>query len=238
MIKLAADAVRLLHRIHRQLSDLRERFDRGPKQIKARESNLARLNEELSKLQQEAKAARMRADQKQLQLRSSEDKIEQLKVKLNACTTNREYQALKDQIAADQMACSVLSDEILEALEKIDEFQVVLGEAQQKIVAAKEELTRTQQSVAEQAGLLEGDIQRLEGELRQAEEALPEDFRSDYQRVVKSKGADSMAEVVDNCCGGCHQQLTPNIMAELSMSRSLFCKTCGRLIYLPEGRGR
>ncbi len=64
MIKLAADAVRLLHRIHRQLSDLRERFDRGPKQIKARESNLARLNEELSKLQQEAKAeliAKMKA---------------------------------------------------------------------------------------------------------------------------------------------------------------------------------
>ena len=48
-----------------------------------------------------------------------------LKAKLNAAASNREYQALKDQIAADQMAGSVLADEILEALEKIDELAAV-----------------------------------------------------------------------------------------------------------------
>ena len=44
---VTAAALRELHRIHRQLSDLRERKERGPKQIKAREANLARLADEL-----------------------------------------------------------------------------------------------------------------------------------------------------------------------------------------------
>ena len=119
---VTAAALRELHRIHQQLTDLRERMERGPKQIKAREANLARLAEELTKLQAEHKAARVRSDQKQLLLKSGEEKIESLKVKLNAAASNREYQALKDQIAADQMAGSVLADEILEAMEKIDEL--------------------------------------------------------------------------------------------------------------------
>src|SRR4029079_17286130 len=118
---LTAAALRELHRIHRQLTDLSERKDRGPKQIKAREANLGRLGEELARVQAEHKAARMRSDQKQLLLKSGEEKVEGLKAKLNAASSNREYQALKDQIAADQMAGSVLADEILEATAKIDE---------------------------------------------------------------------------------------------------------------------
>ena len=43
-----------------------------------------------------------------------------------------------------------------------------------------------------------------------------------------------MAEVQNGFCGGCYQQLTPNNMSELGMSRAIFCRNCGRLIYLPE----
>jgi len=233
---VTAAALRELHRIHRQLADLTERKERGPKQIRAREANLTRLGEELTRLQGEHKAARMRSDQKQLLLKSGEDKIEGLKAKLNAAASNREYQALKDQIAADQMAGSVLADEILEAMEKIDELAGVLAEQQQKIAAAKEELGKAEQAVRDQAGILDTDLKRLQAELRQAESALPGDFREQYQRVVNSKQDDAMAEVQGEFCGGCHQQLTPNNMAELSMALAIFCRNCGRLIYLPEDR--
>ncbi len=231
---VTAAALRELHRIHRQLTDLRDRIERGPKQIRAREANLARLVDELTKLQGDHKAARVRSDQKQLLLKSGEDKIENLKVKLNAAASNREYQALKDQIAADQMAGSVLADEILEAMEKIDELAAQLAEQQQKIVVSKAELAKAQQAVREQAGALDVDVKRLETALTEAECALPDDFRQNYQRVVNSKGEDAMAEVQGDFCGGCYQQLTPNNMSELSMSIAIFCRNCGRLIYLPE----
>lgn len=233
---VSAAALRELHRIHKQLSDLRERSERGPKQIRAREANLARLADELTRIQAEVKAAKVRIDQKQLLLKSGEEKIENLKGKLNAAASNREYQALKDQIAADQMAGSVLADEILEGMEKNDELQTQVVEAQAKIAGAKEELSKAQQAVRDQNELLQADIVRLEGELKTAETALPDDFRNDYDRVVKSKHDDAMAEVNGQFCGGCHQQLTPNMMSELSMARGIFCRSCGRLIYLPEDR--
>jgi predicted nucleic acid-binding Zn-ribbon protein len=233
---VSASALRDLHTIHRQLTDLRERKARGPNQIKARQGNLARLADELAKLDADYKAARVRSDQKQLLLKSGEDKVEGLKAKLNAASSNREYQALQEQIAADQMAGSVLADEILESLEKIDELAAHIVEQKKKIDTSKEELAKTEQVVREQSGKLEAEIKRLESELIEAERGLPVDFREIYQRVVKSKGEDAMAEAQGDFCGGCYQQLTPNNMSELHMSLAILCRNCGRLIYRAEDR--
>lgn len=235
-MSVSASALAELHRIHKQLGDLRERKDRGPRQIKAREVNLVKQNEELSKLQAEQKAAKVRSDQKNLLLRSSEQKIEDLKVKLNQASSNREYQALKDQIAADQMAGSVLADEILEAMEKVDELAAHIAEQQKNIEAAKAEVAKATAAVREQAGMLDSEIARLEGELKQAEAKLPGDFLDTYKRLVKGKGEDAMAEAQGDFCGGCYQQLTPNNMAELQMSRAIVCRNCGRLVYKAEDR--
>ncbi len=233
---VTATALRELHRIHTQLADLRERLDRGPKQIKARQINVTQSEERLAKAQADVKTARVHSDQKQLQLKTAESKILDLKAKLNACSTNREYQALRDQIAADEMACSVLSDEILESMEQIDILRAGVPEFEQQVTKAKDELGRASQALKDQEQNLLTDVKRLEADLAEAEKALPNDFRDGYNRIVKAKGQDAMAPVEGDTCGGCFQQLTANIMNELIMARAVFCKNCGRLLYLPEDR--
>jgi uncharacterized protein len=235
-MSVTAGVLRELHRIHRQLGDLRERLDRGPKQIKARQTAVARLEADLVQVKAELKAARVGADQKQLLLKSGEAKVRELKVKLNAANSNREYQALKDQIAADEMAGSVLADEILEALEKIDGFAVTINEAEQNLAKGREELAKVEQHVRGQHDLMVADVQRLESDLKEVEVELPGDFRDAYQRVVKGKGSDAMAQVEGETCGGCYHHLTANIFSSLLMDRVVCCQSCGRMLYLPEDR--
>ncbi len=229
-----AAALRALHRIHRQLSDLRDRLSRGPKQIAARETNLARLEAVSAQTQADAKAARMAVDQKQLQLKTGETKIEDLKRKLNTCESNREFQILKGQIAADQMANSVLEDEILDGLQKVEDFQATLAAAAQNVAKAKDDLTHARQSVQQEEDRLRHEIGRLESELKVAEGALPADVRADYLRIVRSKGAAGMAQVDGGICGGCFHQITTNMTNDLRLGRVVFCNTCGCLLYLPE----
>ena len=231
-----ASVLRELHRIHIQLSDLRERLERGPKQVKAHEANVGRCEAEVTRLKNEQKAARVAADQRQLQLKSSEGKIIDLRVKLNQAKTNREYQALRDQIAADEMAGSVLQDEILEMMEKADEFKKSIAEAEQNLQKAKDEMNRVQQTVRDQHGMLDVDVQRLQGELTEGEKNLPPDLREHYLRMVRGRGADGMAMVEGENCGGCDQLLTPNTRSSLMMEKLVFCQVCGRMLYLPEDR--
>lgn len=231
-----ATALRELHRIHQQLGDLHDRLRRGPKQVEARRGNVARLEQALADAQAELKASRVTVDQKQLLLKSSEAKVAELKVKLNTASSNREYQALKEQIAATEMAASVLADEILEALELVDDFQRKIAEAQENVGKGKEELARTSEAVSAKEGELKSEVARLEAELRETEEVLPVDARDAYQRMVKSRGSDCMARVEGDSCGGCFQQLTPNAQNSLRLGQMVVCGSCGRLLYLPEDR--
>jgi hypothetical protein len=232
-MSVTAAALRELHRIHQQLAELRDRLERGPKQVRTREANVAQLEARLNEARERTKQTQMAADRKQLDLKSGEQKVVDLRVKLNACSSNREYQALLEQIAAAEMAGSVLSDEILEGLEKIDQLAGQAKEAEKNLAAGKQELEKARRSVEESAATIRTDLSRLEAELVQAEKALPADFKADYQRVVRSKGADSLAVADDGVCTGCGQQITLNMQNELKLSKLVFCKACGRLLYLP-----
>ena len=197
----------------------------------------------MTKLQGESKAFRVAADPKQLQFKAREDKIKELQVKLNAATSNREYQALKDQIAADEMANSVLADEILEALEKADSLQTAIAEAAAALAKAKEDTEKVRREVAQREPAIQADVQRLEAELHDCEAFLPEDIREPYQRLVRHRGEEALAPIEEQSfagdkqpfCGGCNQQITINMYNALTLNRPIFCKSCGRMLYLAEG---
>ncbi|KKK65303.1 hypothetical protein LCGC14_2975510 [marine sediment metagenome] len=229
------DLLRTLHRIHRQLTDLRNRLDRGPKVVRASEANVEHCQTKLAEAREEAKRIRMAADAKQLQLKTDESKIEDLGKKLNTASSNREYQALKDQIAALKMTNSVLDDEILEAWEKSEAFQETVVETEKVLKQTKEKAEKVRQEVEQQQPLILGDITRLEAELKECESSLKDDVHELYQRVVRQKGEDALAAVEGQVCSGCHQQVPLNVCSDLMMGRHLFCKSCGRLLYVPEG---
>lgn len=228
-----ANCLRTLHRIHRQLTDLRGRLDRGPRRVRAKEAVAAQATAVLEGAKEQQKAARVRSDQKQLSLKSSEAKIEELKVKLNGCKSNKEYQALREQIAAAEMANSVLADEILEQMERVDELTKAIAEAEtarQTALSAAEEVKR---EVAAEAGSLEGDVARLQAELTAEEAKLPADVMDNYRRVVSVKGEDALAALEEGACTVCFQQITANMTNELTLGRAVICKSCGALLYLP-----
>lgn len=229
-----SEIMRTLHRIHTQLSDLRGRIAAGPRQIAAHTAQMEAAEAARAGVLEDVKKAKMAADQRQLQLKTAEAKIRDLDGKLNACKTNREYQTLTEQIAADTMASKVLEDEILEALDRIDTVKKTLPAAETAVEAARKLLGETKARVAAEATQLDVEVQRLRGELEATERDLPADIRDLYDRAVKQKGAEGMAPLDGESCGGCFRQVTGNMHADLLMGKVIMCRSCGRLLYLPE----
>ena len=89
------------------------RQERGPRQVQAHRNNVTKLDQEAHQAHDAVKQAKMAADEKQLQLKHREAKLSDLQAKLNMAQSNKEYQLLKDQIAADKQANSVLADAIV-----------------------------------------------------------------------------------------------------------------------------
>ncbi|MFM1903311.1 MAG: hypothetical protein RLZZ440_1211 [Planctomycetota bacterium] len=237
-VAIATGTLRTLHRMHRQLEDLSGRLAAGPRRVAVLKTAVVAAEAGLQQAHDALKQARMTADKKQLELKSAETKIRDLEGKLNACKTNREYQTLGDQIAADKMATKVLEDEILDAFEQVDALKPTVPAAEQAIAAARQRLAEEEARVRGEAGELEAEVARIRGELAVLEQELADEFKERYDRVVKQKGADGMAEADGRTCGGCHQQITPNMLSELMTGRVVMCRSCGRLLYTPAGTGQ
>lgn len=231
---VTAVALRKLHRLHRQLSDLKSRYERGPKRIKVSQAAVDSFVQELETVKASLKRNRMTIDEKELQLREREDRIAGLKSKLNSASSNREYQSFVEQVAADEQANSVLSDEILELLDKQAELQEGIKQAEENLEKAKAEYASVEKQVADENASLESEINRVTAELNAEEAQLPAEFKADYDRIVGTRGEEGLAPQDGECCGNCYQTITPQMQSELMMLRPILCRGCGAFIYLPE----
>ena len=87
----------------------------------------------------------------------------------------------------------------------------------------------------------QGRIQTLTEQLNQTlraiqevESALPVDVRPQYDRLVAARGEDAMAPVEHRTCMACYTEITAQSYNDLMLSQFVFCKSCGRVLYLPD----
>ena len=230
-----AATLRTLHRIHRQLTDLRSRLDRGPKQIAFAEANLTTLSGVVDSAKEDVKKAQLTTNQKELQLKEREAGIEATRTKLNTASSNKEYQAFVEKIAADEQANSVLSDEILEMFDKVEDLQKVVKEKEAELNQAKGECDQLRKRVNGEKQSLEEDVARPTGECKELEVTLPADIKSDFDRIVGTRGEDGLAVIEEGFCGHCNQAVNSQMINELMMEeKMILCKSCGAILYLPE----
>lgn len=226
-----------LDRIQRQLGDLNSRLKRGPLILQAQQNQIRNLTKKLEEVKNRHTQLILEAKEKERLNTESENAIARRKTQLSESKNNKEFQALKAQIASDEAANLELTGAVLEAMEKSEAFV-------EQVRAAESELQKTVKLHEHKKGEIEAetpgieeDIRRCTEELRAAESELKQDFREMYDRLVKSHGGDQALAVITNqrFCGGCNQTVPINSIALVIQGKPIPCSSCGRLLYVPEG---
>lgn len=231
---LTAQELQRLHRVHQQITELQEKQDAGPRRLKITQNRLSATDQRQLDLKEKQTRTRMEIDEKNLTVQEHEARIADLQTKLNTCTTNKEYQSLVEDIGKQKQSASDMEDLILLSLEDLSQqdqgLQDLAGELKQLTAEGN---TIRQEVEAETAKLNQRmDVARVE--LADAEKALPVDFLQDYQRMADARGEGALAAVDNDCCGGCYQRITHQMINELHLSKPVCCNSCGCLLYLPE----
>jgi uncharacterized protein len=231
-MKIPSSQLRELHRLLKQRQDLRNQLERGPRQLAAKAALVANAAAALDAAKLRLRELKMACDRMQLQLRDRENKIAVLETKMNQAASNREYQTLKEQIAADKQANNVLSDEILETLEQIDTAVKGVADAETVLKTMQAEETTFKQQMSQRLEVVKSDLQRVSEQYKAAELVLPEEFMPEYSRVVNARNDEALAGIENNTCGGCYHILTPKVVDRLRMDQVVSCPSCGVLLYL------
>lgn len=231
-MKIPSAQLRELHRLLKQRQDFRNQLERGPRQLAAKAALVTNAAAALDAAKLKLRELKMSCDRMQLQLRDRENKIAGLDVKMNQAASNREYQTLKEQIAADKQANNVLSDEILETLEQIDAAVKGVADAEAKLKTMQSEEITFKQQINQKMEVVKSELQRVSEAYKAAELLLPDDFMPEYTRVVNARNDEALAGVENSTCGGCYHVLTPKVADRLRLDQVVFCPSCGALLYI------
>ena len=240
---MPATAVNLrdLHLLHQRAKALRDRLTSGPKALAAREAALATRRAALETAKKALQDARVQLKKKEHTVQSINAKIDDLKGKLNAVKKNEEYKAIQNQIALDNNAIERIEGDMLDEMEKVEDQakQVAAEDSELKAFAA--EVAAVKGQIEAQVGGQRQQLAELETAIVEAEAIIPEDVRERYRRTVKQLGADAMAPAEYDrkaqlaSCSGCFVSVTTQALNELINGHHMsFCKSCGRVLYLPE----
>lgn len=232
-IQVDSQLLRRLHSLHQQAADLRRQIDRGPRQVAAAAAIVAKSKAKLDAINLEVRKATMVADEKQLQMKSREDKVRSLEGQLNAAASNREFNLLKEQIAAEKQANDCLGDEILEVLEQLDVLAQDVAAAEAEVKENEDAKEEREQNVEKRLVIVKDDLGVVLAKLSDEETKLPAASRQLYDRLTKANGEDAMASMDGNSCTNCNQVMRTQLLDELQMGVLMQCPSCHAILYQP-----
>lgn len=231
----AAANLRDLHTLHDQARAIRSQLESFPKTLAARQAVLDNRRANLEKSRKDQKENKAQSKLKETQIASIKVKVDDLRVKLNTTRKQDEYNALVNQIQTDNKNIARLEDEVLQAMEAQEQEARGIAEAEAEVKNLEAEVAALKTDLETRTAAQRAQLDELEAAIGAAEEVIPPDQRDQYRRLLKQRGADAMAPVEDGACHGCFVAVTPQMINELMNAGMLvFCKTCGRILYLAE----
>jgi predicted nucleic acid-binding Zn-ribbon protein len=223
-----------VHRLRRFLNDLQEQIDRVPRQKTAQQMRVKKQEDLQHQTQEAIKHLKVEAHSKEVTLRTTHGQIAKYEKQLNEAASKKEYDALQSEIKQAQAHCQQLEDEILTCISDSEEKTAQLPELEKAIQDIRQEYARFEQTANERLADLERQKAEAQQQLAEAEAQLPDNVKQSYQRVLAAHGADALAPVRNRSCSACYTAITAQSYNDLQQHLFVLCKSCGRVLYLPE----
>jgi len=225
---------REIHRLRRFAHDSQEQIDRLPRQQKAQQAKVTRQEEILREAEEAIKHLKVDAHGKEVTLKTTHGQIAKYQKQLNEAGSKKEYEALQHEINEARATCARLEEEILNDLAASEDKTAELPQLKEAVRQAKDEYAKFEAGMQERQAGLQTQLAEAQQQLKDKEGEIPDDIRTSYGRIVAAKGPDALSPIHGRTCAACYTEITAQQYNELQQELFVQCKSCGRILYLPE----
>ncbi|MCP9454743.1 MAG: C4-type zinc ribbon domain-containing protein [Nitrospira sp.] len=214
-----------------------------PERLRAAE---APLREAIKRLQ-DAKAAMDAAAKErrsyERDLEAHEAHMERMKAHAAHLKTNKEYQAHLFELDLANKKRGELEEKVLLCMERIDQLQQVVTEAQRRVAALEESFGQEQRALVEEERTLATELAQVKMLYQEVARKVEPNLLQRYNQIKASCKEPPLAAVRDSLCLGCRLQIPPQLVAQVKRSEELLvCPYCHRILYWegepqPDGSG-
>lgn len=205
-----------------------------PLKIRKAEAQLQSHKQKLQEKQTQLIDAEKVERSKDAELKMEGEQRGKYQAQLREVKSNKEYQALDNEISFIQEKEAAIEDEILSVMLRKDQLNEDLAQQQKAFDAEREKYNAQKAEYAQEAKDLKAEIVKWQGKQQDFSHQIDSGLMDQYQVRFKRYRQGVVSLVVGNACGNCHLTIPPQTLQEARKYEALIrCGSCRLILYIP-----
>ncbi len=224
--------------------------------VQSLDRDIARLEEEMDRIEQKEQKILEVIATKQAQLKVAQEEKEEiekdklfkeglltdtlenlkkLEVKLNSATTEKQANAVNIEIDIAKTNKNVLEEKIISLEEDIDAKEKDIKELEDRYIQLQKTLKEHKAKFDERRKEITLEIEKIKGHKDELLGDIDKELLKKYEKLNRWTKGTSIVPVRQDACYGCFMKLTPQILTLIEDTDELvYCPNCGRMLYKEE----
>ncbi len=209
-----------------------------PQQLKAAEDAFEAKKQGLAALEKKLLDFQKLRKDKELELASKEEGVKKLQTQLYSLKTNKEYQAMLQQIADAKADGSVIEDKILQCFEDAEKVNKEIENEKLRLKEEEKVMAEQKKKISDRSKVVDDRLSQLEAQRSQLVPQIDAKIFSQYEKILKNRDGLAIVAVKDDSCGGCNMHTPPQVINLIKMYDHLVtCEVCNRILCIEENEG-
>lgn len=213
-------------------------FSKGdlPKTVSRLKSSIARVKRQIGDLKNEMVSSEKESVSTENLVELAKDKLKKYQNQLYDVTSNKEYDAITQEIEIKKKEIEEGEVFVLEMIEASEKNQEIFNGYEEENKQYKNELKVKEKEL----NTLLKSTEKKELELNHKREKLAVRLKAPllkrYERILKAKSGVAIVPITRDACGGCFKSIPPQKIVEVEKLLQLIqCEICGRFL-IPENK--
>lgn len=226
IVALQKKDLRLI-RLLREVQDIPKRKDDIEQQVNGFKRKLEETSEQRKKIE-------VKINELENEISLANDKITKYKQQQMDADTNEQYRAFVKEIGTVEEEIKEFEEQEINFLEKLEDLKKSENKYNNHLSEAQESISDELKELNERNNELNERLEQMKADRKLSAEKCDPLILKKYVRILQNKKDIAVVQVSDtnNCCGGCHMQLPPQIINDAkNINKIVNCNFCGRIVY-------
>ncbi|MDD5115746.1 MAG: C4-type zinc ribbon domain-containing protein [Candidatus Omnitrophica bacterium] len=224
-----------LQELDSEIYALKGEKESKPLEIKVLEESFEAKKQNLVALEKKSLEIQAQRKEKELELASNGEAVKKLQGQLYSLKTNKEFQAMLQQIADTKADGSLIEEKILLSYEESDKVKVEIEQEKLKLKEEEKVFQEGRKKVDLRLKEIDERMNQLQAQRKEAASGIDPKLLAEYERILSSRAGLAIVAVVENSCGGCHMLVPPQVINLIKMyDHIVTCEVCNRIFYIAE----
>ncbi len=199
------------------------------------ESQLTGVKKKLNKAEENRKKIEVNISDNENETSLIQEKVIKYKQQQMDAETNEQYRAFVKEIGIAENQIKELEEQQINSMEELEAVKKIESDLNENLTSAKSEIADEIKELNDRNDELNERLELMKKDRREDALKCDQTLLKKYTRILQNKKDIAIVLITgefNNCCGGCHMQLPPQVINDAkNINKIVNCNYCGRIVY-------